>query len=447
MTHPALSAEWKRIECLCDIAHEARQGKEPSPDQLKKLEELQAQVMAARGQGAWNALGAAGLSRLALDILACAAAPELSYVAAYAYSTLGADPVTQAPTKRMIQALLSLEPDDVGALNAELAPDAPLRARGLIVVERGGMSATIASGRTLRQALFGDSDPSAPLGTVQVRRKAEWDDLIVSEQCRRMLREFCAFIRHRETVERDWAGTRRGGPVTLFSGPSGTGKTLAAIVLATELNFPLYRVDLGQLVSKYIGETEKNLNALFDAVDSSDSILLFDESDALFGRRGEVKDARDRYANMEVSHLLARIENQHCPCILTTNLRSSIDAAFLRRFQVVVDFPMPEVEERRRMWRCHIPARAPIASNVDLDLLAQHARLTGAGIENAALHAAHMAAARDGQISMGLLVQGVWRELAKDGSRHGLSDLGPLAAYLKGVKDAEDRPARAAIAG
>jgi ATP-dependent 26S proteasome regulatory subunit len=150
---------------------------------------------------------------------------------------------------------------------------------------------------------------------------------------------------------------------------------------------------------------------------------------------------------MEVSHLLARIENQHCPCILTTNLRSSIDAAFLRRFQVVVDFSMPEAEERRRMWRCHIPARAPLASNVDLDLLAWHARLTGAGIQNAALHAAHMAAAGESPISMRLLVQGVWRELGKDRSRHALSDLGPLAAYLKGVTDAEDRPARAALAG
>ena len=447
MTHPALAAEWKRIECLCDIVQESRQGKEPSPELMKKLEELQAQVMTARAQGSWNALGAVGLSHLALDIIACAAAPEMSYVAAYAYSALGADPITQAPSKRMIQALLSLEPDDIVALNAELSPDAPLRARGLIAVERSGTGATITSGRTLRHDLFGDGDSSAPPGTVRVRRKAGWDDLVVSAQCRRMLREFCAFIRHRETVERDWAGARRGGPVALFSGPSGTGKTLAAIVLATELAFPLYRIDLGQLVSKYIGETEKNLNALFDAVDGSDSILLFDESDALFGRRGEVKDARDRYANMEVSHLLARIENQHCPCILTTNLRSSIDAAFLRRFQVVVDFPMPEAEERHRMWRCHIPARAPLASNVDLDLLARHARLTGAGIENAALHAAHMAAAVQGPISMRLLVQGVWRELGKDGSRHALSDLGPLSAYLKGVADADDRPARAALAG
>jgi SpoVK/Ycf46/Vps4 family AAA+-type ATPase len=299
----------------------------------------------------------------------------------------------------------------------------------------------------LRQALFGEADPLAPPGTVRVRREADWSDLIVSDQCQRMLREFSAYVRYRRTVEREWGGRRRGGPIALFSGPSGTGKTLAAIVLATDLDFPLYRIDLGQLVSKYIGETEKNLNALFDAVDGSDTILLFDESDALFGRRGEVKDARDRYANMEVSHLLARIENQHCPCILTTNLRSSIDAAFLRRFQIVVDFPLPESAERERMWRCHIPARAPVAPDVDLALLARHARLTGASIENAALHAAHMAAAAGSPIAMGLLVQGIWRELAKDGARHTLSDIGPLATHLAGAKDADNRSARVAVAG
>jgi hypothetical protein len=442
----ALAPEWKRIECLCEIAQGARQGNELSPEQSKRLEELQTQVTAARAEGGWNVVGGSGLTHLALDILACVAAPELSYVAAYAYATLGADPVGHPPSKRTIQTLLSLEPNDIAALNQELAPDAPLRRRGLVVIERAGASMTLSCGRALREALFGEADTLSPPGAVRVRRKADWNDLVMSEQCRRMLGEFCIFVQHRNTVEREWAGRRRGGPVGLFSGPSGTGKTLAAIVIASELGFPLYRVDLGQLVSKYIGETEKNLNALFDAVDCSDSILLFDESDALFGRRGEVKDARDRYANMEVSHLLAKIEDQHCPCILTTNLRSSIDAAFLRRFQVVVDFPMPEADERRRIWRCNLPPRAPLASNIDLDLLARHVRLTGAGIENAAHHAAHMAAADAGPISMGLLVQGAWRELAKDGSRHALSDLGPLAAFLKDLNN-EDRSARSALTG
>jgi SpoVK/Ycf46/Vps4 family AAA+-type ATPase len=184
------------------------------------------------------------------------------------------------------------------------------------------------------------------------------------------------------------------------------------------------------LVSKYIGATEKNLNALFDSVENSRSILLFDESESLFGRRGEVKEARDRYANMEVSHLLTRIETQTCPCILTTNLRSAVDAAFLRRFQVIVDFPLPDERERLTLWQQHIPPRAPLAGDVDFISLARHARLTGAGIENAALFAAHMAASAGTAIGMRDLVRAVWRELGKAGVRHVPSDLGPLLQFL-----------------
>jgi hypothetical protein len=443
----ALAAEWLRIECLCEIAQASHQHKSAPADLVKRLEDLQRQVIDARMQGAWNAFGASGLSHLALDLLACVLAPELSHIAAHHYAALGADQASLAPTKRLIAALLALEPGDISVLNAELSTDAPLRSRGLVLVDRSGPSMILRCGRGLRMAVLGETDPAPPPGTVRVRRGARWEDLVVPEHCRKMLQEFGRFVRHRVTVERDWGGARRGGPTALFSGPSGTGKTLAAAVLAEDLGAPLYRVDLGQLVSKYIGETEKNLNALFDAVDNSDSILLFDESDALFGKRGEVRDARDRYANMEVSHLLTRIENQHCPCILTTNLRSAIDTAFLRRFHVVVDFPMPDAEQRTLLWGRHLPVRAPLASDVDIAQLGQHAKLTGASIENAALHAAHMAAAEASPISMSLLVQGVWRELSKDGARHALSDLGPLASYLKGLKGVEDRPSRLALAG
>ncbi len=278
MSMASLAAEWLRIECLCEIAQDLRQRKEPSPELLRNLENLQAQVVALRAEGLWNEFGASGLSHLALDVLACVLAPEISPVAAHAFGSLGADPATSAPTRRLIQTLFSLEPGDAGSLNAELQPGAPLRARGLVAVERGGASAPIACGRALREALLGDDDSAAPPGAVPVLRRAGWGDLVVSAQCRNMLEEFLSFVRHRATVERDWGGPSRGGPVALFSGPSGTGKTLAAAVLASELDTPLYRVDLGQLVSKYIGETEKNLNALFDAMDGSGGILLCDEA-------------------------------------------------------------------------------------------------------------------------------------------------------------------------
>jgi SpoVK/Ycf46/Vps4 family AAA+-type ATPase len=201
-------------------------------------------------------------------------------------------------------------------------------------------------------------------------------------------------------------------------------------VLAAELRRPLYRVDLGLLVSKYIGETEKNLNRLFDAAHGRDVVLQFDEADSLFGKRGEVKEARDRYANLEVSHLLTRIEAHDGPCILTTNLRRYLDAAFLRRFQVVVEFPRPDAASRRRLWDRLLPPAAPRAPDLDLDLVAGAVNLTGGAIRNAGLHAAFLAADADTPIETAHIAVAVWRELGKDGRELSPTALGALAAGL-----------------
>lgn len=244
------------------------------------------------------------------------------------------------------------------------------------------------------------------------------------------LREFLLWLRHRETVEGQWGGRMGGGPVALFSGPSGTGKTLAASVIAHELGWPLYRIDLGKLVSKYIGETEKNLNQLFDAAHGRPMVLQFDEADSLFGKRGEVKDARDRYANMEVSHLLARIEEHRGPCILTTNLHEHLDTAFVRRFHVVIGFPRPDKEARVQLWKRLLPPRAPRHDDVDPQFLGQAVNLTGGGIRNAALYAACLAAEEGGAIELRHVALGVWREMAKDASPRSRADLGALAHHL-----------------
>jgi SpoVK/Ycf46/Vps4 family AAA+-type ATPase len=245
-----------------------------------------------------------------------------------------------------------------------------------------------------------------------------------------MLREFVWWIHHRPVVVGEWGGGSCGGPVALFAGPSGTGKTFAAAVIAGELGWPLYRVDLGRLVSKYIGETEKNLNRLFDAAHGRPMVLQFDEADALFSKRGEVKEARDRYANMEVSHLLARIEAHDGPCILTSNLRRNLDAAFARRFQVVVDFLRPDATARSRLWSRLLPPRAPRAPGVDPEFLGAAVNLTGGGIRNAALHSAYLAAGTGTPISLAHVALAVWRELGKDGRDLALTDLGPLAPHL-----------------
>ncbi len=184
------------------------------------------------------------------------------------------------------------------------------------------------------------------------------------------------------------------------------------------------------LVSKYIGETEKNLNALFDAADGRDVVLLFDEADSLFGRRGDVREARDRYANMEVSHLLARIERHRGPCILTTNLRQHLDPAFARRFQAVIEFPRPDAGARTALWRRGFPPHAPLADEVDAERLGASLELTGAQIRNAALHAAFLAAAEETGVTLAHVASAVMSELAKDGREVPRSSLGMLAGHL-----------------
>lgn len=253
-------------------------------------------------------------------------------------------------------------------------------------------------------------------GMIDLPSGATWDDLVLPTQCIQSLHEYVSRVSHRDKVELEWGGRVTGGPIALFSGPSGTGKTFAAEVLANTLKLPLFRVDLGSLVSKYIGETEKNLDALFDAVTNEPMLLFFDEADSLFARRSEVEDAHDRYANMEVSYLLSRLERHKGPCILTSNLRQGIDPAFVRRFQMVIDFPFPDEVARSKLWRLHIPVGAPIDEDVEMDNLARESELTGGQIRNAALHAAFLAAGESSAITLKHIASAVQTELAKTAS-------------------------------
>ncbi|HEV2813106.1 MAG TPA: ATP-binding protein, partial [Solirubrobacteraceae bacterium] len=230
-----------------------------------------------------------------------------------------------------------------------------------------------------------------------------WDDLVLPRDDLAVLRSIAARLRHRETVLDSWgfAGLAPpgGGLKSLFVGEPGTGKTLAAQVIANDLGLEAYRVDLAQIVSKYIGETEKNLERVFDAAGASNAVLFFDEADALFGKRSPVGDAHDRYANLEVAYLLQRIETYAGAVILATNLRQNLDQAFLRRLDFAVDFPMPKAEDRLRLWRRHLPAAAPVADDVDLERLAAH-RLSGGSIRNSAVAAAFGAAEDGSAITM-----------------------------------------------
>ena len=238
----------------------------------------------------------------------------------------------------------------------------------------------------------------ARMGLDELGRRIEptagWNDLVLPEHQRAILREVIAQVRQRGTVYTEWGFSqtlRRGlGVTALFAGGSGTGKTLAAEVVAGELGLDLFVIDLSQVVSKYIGETEKNLSSVFDAAERGGALLLFDEADALFGKRSEVKDSHDRYANLEVSYLLMRMEAYRGLAVLTTNMKQAIDPAFMRRIRFVVDFPFPSERERAEIWRRVLPSQAP-TKGLDTELLA---RLTVAGgsIRNIALSGAFLAA-------------------------------------------------------
>jgi ATPase family associated with various cellular activities (AAA) len=246
-----------------------------------------------------------------------------------------------------------------------------------------------------------------------------WVDLVLPDRQRDLLRSISAYLRHRDRVLSEWGYertvARTQGLKVLFAGESGTGKTMAAQVLAAELGLDLFRVDLATVVSKYIGETEKNLEAIFAAADGSNAILFFDEADALFGKRSEVSDAHDRYANIEVAYLLQRMEAYPGAVILATNFKRNIDDAFIRRLDFVIDFPFPEVEDRKRIWRLVLPAPAPVAEDIDLDFLAAQFKLSGGAIRNCSLAAAFRAADEGGAIGMRHLVQAVAQEYGKQG--------------------------------
>lgn len=244
-----------------------------------------------------------------------------------------------------------------------------------------------------------------------------WDDLILPDDDMSVLRQLVTHVRHRSRVYEEWGMGKLGrglGISALFSGPSGTGKTLAAEVIAQSLDLDLYRIDLSSMVSKYIGETEKNLKRIFDAADDGGTILLFDEADSLFGKRSDVKDSHDRYANLQVNYLLQRMESYAGLAILTTNLESSMDTAFMRRIRFILNFRQPEGPERRRIWQRVFPAQVDV-SHLDFDRLAR-VKLAGGNIRSVALNAAFMAAAQDSPLTMPILreaIQAEWRKLGK----------------------------------
>ncbi|MSM38824.1 MAG: AAA family ATPase [Geobacter sp.] len=257
-----------------------------------------------------------------------------------------------------------------------------------------------------------------------------WDDIVLPADHMDQLRELCNQARYRHVVYGSWGFGRKlstgKGLNVLFSGPPGTGKTMGAEVIAHELGLDLYKIDLSQVVSKYIGETEKNLDRIFSEARTCNAILFFDEADALFGKRSEVKDAHDRYANIEIGYLLQKMEEYEGVAILATNFRSNLDEAFVRRLQYVVEFPLPPLAERRRIWEKVWPDAAPLDAGLDPEFLAQRFEIAGGNIRNIALAAAFMAADEEGDITMQHLLRATRREFQKMGKIVSEGDFGTV---------------------
>ena len=287
---------------------------------------------------------------------------------------------------------------------------------------------------------------SAPrLGALAKKIKPlyHWPQLVLPEKKKELVRDVVRHVQQRRRVMEDWnfnsLMSRGKGLTVLFSGPPGTGKTMAAEVIANALQMDLYRIDLAGVVSKYIGETEKNLSRIFREAEYSDAILFFDEADALFGKRSEVKDAHDRYANIEINYLLQQIESFEGVVVLATNMRQHLDEAFLRRIQVVVEFPMPAYEDRVSIWRQSFPQKAPLDPDVDFNFLARQFELAGGHITNIILWAALLASEEGTDICMRHCIRATRRELEKIGRRCMKEEFGVYSGLLEPGPEAEMR--------
>ncbi len=305
-------------------------------------------------------------------------------------------------------------------------PQAATLARSLALLRNAenhavSMEDVLAAGRSL-------SSPQLQRFAVATQPRYEWTDIVLSDDRREQLESIAARVKYRGLVHREWGFgeklSRGKGLNVLFTGPSGVGKTMAAEVLAKALSLTLFQIDLSTVVSKYIGETEVHLSSIFREAERSQCLLFFDEADSLFGKRTEVKDAHDRYANLEVNYLLQRIEQYDGIVVLATNLQRNLDEAFLRRMHEVIDFALPDETQRELIWRRHIPAEAPVEPDIDFGFLARQFKLTGGHIKNAVVTAAFLAARSSKKIGMDEMIRAVKIELQKQGKLIMKSDFG-----------------------
>jgi SpoVK/Ycf46/Vps4 family AAA+-type ATPase len=292
----------------------------------------------------------------------------------------------------------------------------------------------------LHHGLYTQSNAKLNTLARKLTPRYSWADIVLPPNALSQLHELCAQVKQRQTVYVDWGFDRKlslgKGLCVLLCGQSGVGKTMAVEIIAKELHLEVFKIDLSNVVSKYIGETEKNLSRIFHEAECSNAILFFDEADALFGKRSEIKDAHDRYANIEINYLLQRMEEFEGLVILATNLRKNIDEAFFRRMQFVVEFPFPDAAHRYRIWRQHFPPEAPTADDIDFSYLATKFNLSGGNIKNVVVNSAFLAAQDGRVIRMEHIIRATKREYEKIGRLCTENEFSPYHTMLGAVGEA-----------
>lgn len=310
--------------------------------------------------------------------------------------------------------------------------DAVSTAKGFAASKKGGKA--VLSTEDLYRACRNRSSLKLNSLARKINPRRKWQDIILAASVKEQLEEICTFVRHKETVYSEWGFDKKlslgKGLNILFAGPSGTGKTLAAEIIAGEVGLDLYKIDLSGIVSKYIGETEKNLQKIFGEAQIGNAILFFDEADALFGKRSEVNDSHDRYANIEVNYLLQQMEEHEGIIILASNYKKNLDDAFLRRLQFAVEFPIPDEAARKEIWIGMFPEKARLGEDVDFNFLSKF-KLTGGNIKNIALLSAVLAADSSGVIGMKEILKGLKREFQKMGKICTPTDFGNFYDMVK----------------
>ncbi len=317
----------------------------------------------------------------------------------------------------------SFPKNDVIAYSAQLAHQFRLTPGQIKAALQSAAHSSMMSNRAitindLHAACRNQSNQKLAEIALKITPRCHWDDIILPESTLWQLREICNHVKYRHRIFSEWGFdaklTHGKGLSVLFFGPPGTGKTLAAEVIAAELQLDLYKVDLSGVVSKYIGETEKNLARIFDEAESSNAILFFDEADALFGKRTGIADAHDRYANIETSYLLQKMEEYEGIAILATNLRENMDESFVRRLRFIIEFPFPDAINRAEIWKAQFPSQVPLG-DIDYEFLAEQFPVAGGHIKNIVLNAAFLAAQDGGRIQMEHLLDGTRQEFEKIG--------------------------------